>query len=282
MSPHLSPCSNTTLMERYFKMKIVEKDSFSSIGLCFPKVIVSKLGKSSSSYYRVYRALVSKVTTWGENVTLPPMAGLSLPFPVGFYRGFSWELGTYRSRSYEHNSYDCYKSNRLGGRDCYNEISCKGVPRNEVRNGGNYVNVDERFHKRRDDCEGYNENYNYGGYNYRRSSQTLGTISRHLSCNKLKLLLLRGTFGPYDYEAWEQKVESLFYSYCVKEEEKFKLVLKSLSYEVNVWWDCKCESRRRIGAQQIKTWNLMKQSLRNKFRFKTMKDKDKVKQMKNS
>ncbi|KAI5671335.1 hypothetical protein M9H77_11699 [Catharanthus roseus] len=34
-----------------------------------------------------------------------------------------------------------------------------------------------------------------------------------------------------DYEVWEQKMESLFYSHCVREEEKFQLVLKSLSYE---------------------------------------------------
>ncbi|KAI5653014.1 hypothetical protein M9H77_30201 [Catharanthus roseus] len=36
---------------------------------------------------------------------------------------------------------------------------------------GNYVNMDERFHKRRDDYEGYYDSYNYGGYNYRRISQ---------------------------------------------------------------------------------------------------------------
>ncbi|KAI5653101.1 hypothetical protein M9H77_30288 [Catharanthus roseus] len=65
--------------------------------------------------------------------------------------------------------------------------------------------------------------------------------------------------------AWEQKVESLFYSYGVKEEEKIQLVLKSLSYEVQVWWDCKCQNSRRIGAQPIKTWSLRKQSLRNRF-----------------
>ncbi|KAI5681326.1 hypothetical protein M9H77_02553 [Catharanthus roseus] len=65
-------------------------------------------------------------------------------------------------------------------------------------------------------------------------------------------------------QAWEQKVESLFYSYRIRE-EKFQLVLKFLSYELNVWWDCKYENRRRIGAQPIKTWSLMKQSLRNKF-----------------
>ncbi|KAI5663928.1 hypothetical protein M9H77_23251 [Catharanthus roseus] len=53
------------------------------------------------------------------------------------------------ARSYEPNSYDCYESNRLGARDCYNDISCKGVPRDDVRNGGNYVNMDETFHKRK-------------------------------------------------------------------------------------------------------------------------------------
>ncbi|KAI5676466.1 hypothetical protein M9H77_07416 [Catharanthus roseus] len=92
-----------------------------------------------------------------------------------------------------------------------------------------------------------------------------GTISRSLSYNNLKLPLLDGTFGPYDYKAWEQKVDSLFYSYYVREEEKFPLVLESLSYEVNVWWDSNCENRGRMGVQPIKTWSLKKQSLRNRF-----------------
>ncbi|KAI5653075.1 hypothetical protein M9H77_30262 [Catharanthus roseus] len=125
--------------------------------------------------------------------------------------------------------------------------------------------MDERFHKRKGDYEGYYDSYNYGGYNYRRSSQTLGTTSRPLIYNNLKLPLLYGTFGPYDYKVWEQNVESLFYSYCVREEEKFQLVLKSLPYEVKVWWDSKCENGRRIGVQQIKIWSLMKQSLKNRF-----------------
>ncbi|KAI5675911.1 hypothetical protein M9H77_06861 [Catharanthus roseus] len=99
----------------------------------------------------------------------------------------------------------------------------------------------------------------------RRKSQTLETTSRPLSYNNLKLPLICGTFVSYDYEAWEQKVESLFYCYCVREEEKFQLVLKSLSYEVNVCWDCKCENRRRMGVQPFKTWSLMKRSLRNRF-----------------
>ncbi|KAI5653453.1 hypothetical protein M9H77_30640 [Catharanthus roseus] len=50
-----------------------------------------------------------------------------------------------------------------------------------------------------------------------------------------------------------------------QKEDKFQLVLKSLSYELKVWWDCKCENRRRMGAQPIKTRSLMKQSLRKKF-----------------
>ncbi|KAI5676211.1 hypothetical protein M9H77_07161 [Catharanthus roseus] len=122
-------------------------------------------------------------------------------------------------RSYEHNFYDCYEGNRYGTRNDYNDTSCKRVPRNNVRNEGNYVNMDERFHKRKGDYERYYESYNHGGYKCRKSSQTLGITSRPLSYNKLKLPLLCGTFGPCDYEAWEQQVESLFYSDCVKEEE---------------------------------------------------------------
>ncbi|KAI5677712.1 hypothetical protein M9H77_08662 [Catharanthus roseus] len=48
------------------------------------------------------------------------------------------------ARFYEHNSYDCYESNRLGARNGYNDKSYKRAPRHEVRNGGNYVKMDER------------------------------------------------------------------------------------------------------------------------------------------
>ncbi|KAI5683012.1 hypothetical protein M9H77_04240 [Catharanthus roseus] len=180
-------------------------------------------------------------------------------------RNNQWGYGNFspHSRTYENKSYDFYESN--GARDCYNDISCKGVPRNEVRNGINYLNTDRRFHKRIDDYEGYYDSYNYRGYNCGRSSQILGTTSRPLSYKNVKLSLLCRTFGPYDYEAWDPNVESFFYSFCVREEEKLQLVLKFLSYELNVWWDSKCENGRRMGAQPIKTWSLMKQSLRNKF-----------------
>ncbi|KAI5663120.1 hypothetical protein M9H77_22443 [Catharanthus roseus] len=110
--------------------------------------------------------------------------------------------------------------------------------------------MDEKFHKIKGDYRKYYDIYNYGGYNCGRSFQTLGTTTRPLRYNNLKLPLLCGTFGSFDYEAWEQQ---------------FQLVLKSLSYELNIWWNCKCENRRRMGAQPIKTWSLMKQSLRNKF-----------------
>ncbi|KAI5681990.1 hypothetical protein M9H77_03218 [Catharanthus roseus] len=41
-------------------------------------------------------------------------------------------------------------SKGLGIRNGYYDISCKRVPRNDVRNGGNYVTMEERFHKRKD------------------------------------------------------------------------------------------------------------------------------------
>ncbi|KAI5681691.1 hypothetical protein M9H77_02919 [Catharanthus roseus] len=147
-----------------------------------------------------------------------------------------WGPGNFSShaRSYEHNSYDCYDGNIFGTRNVYNDTYCKRIPRNNVRNGGNYVNMDERFPKRKGDYEEYYDSYYYWGYNYRRTSQTLGVTSRPLSYNNLKLPLLCRTFCPYGYEAWEQKLH-------------------------------KCENRRRMGAQPIKTWNLMKQALRNRF-----------------
>ncbi|KAI5663504.1 hypothetical protein M9H77_22827 [Catharanthus roseus] len=68
-----------------------------------------------------------------------------------------WGYGNFSSyaRSYEHNSYDCYESNRLGTRNGHNDRTYNTVPRNEVRNGGNYMKVDERFHKRKGDIERY-------------------------------------------------------------------------------------------------------------------------------
>ncbi|KAI5652892.1 hypothetical protein M9H77_30079 [Catharanthus roseus] len=113
-----------------------------------------------------------------------------------------WGYGNFSShaRTLEHKFYDCYEGNRLGTRNSFNYTSCKRVSRNDVRNGGNYVNMDERFHKRKGDYERYYDSYNKGGYSYR-SSQTWGTTSRSPSYNNLKLPLLCGTFGPHDYEA---------------------------------------------------------------------------------
>ncbi|KAI5673136.1 hypothetical protein M9H77_13500 [Catharanthus roseus] len=87
----------------------------------------------------------------------------------------------------------------------------------------------------------HNDSYYYGGYNCKRSSPTLGTTSRPLSYNNLKFALFWGTFDLLCYEIWEQEVESLFYSYCVREDEK------------------------RMGLKPIKTWSLIKQALRIKF-----------------
>ncbi|KAI5676624.1 hypothetical protein M9H77_07574 [Catharanthus roseus] len=76
-----------------------------------------------------------------------------------------WAYGNFSPfvRSYEYNFNDCYKK----------------VPRNEVRNGGNYVKLDESYGSKNMYNE-HNDSYSYRGYNYRRSSQTLGTTSRPL------------------------------------------------------------------------------------------------------
>ncbi|KAI5682079.1 hypothetical protein M9H77_03307 [Catharanthus roseus] len=70
-----------------------------------------------------------------------------------------WGYGNFSpyARSYEYNSYDCYGNNRLGARNVYNDISCKIVPRNEIKNEGNYVKIDERFHKGRRNVERYHD-----------------------------------------------------------------------------------------------------------------------------
>ncbi|KAI5681014.1 hypothetical protein M9H77_02241 [Catharanthus roseus] len=70
---------------------------------------------------------------------------LELEIVIMVYQGY----GNFspHARPYELNSYDCYERNRLGARDCYKGISCKGVPRNDFINRENYVNMDERFHK---------------------------------------------------------------------------------------------------------------------------------------
>ncbi|KAI5659368.1 hypothetical protein M9H77_28161 [Catharanthus roseus] len=123
------------------------------------------------------------------------------------------------TRSYERNSYDCYEGNRFGTRNDFNDISCKRVQRNDVRNRGNYVNMDERFHKRKGDYEGYDVSY-----------------------NNLKLHLLCGTFGPYNYEACDLEfkfMESLMIEEIPKNkelsqakiEESFKIHVEDASKE---------------------------------------------------
>ncbi|KAI5663225.1 hypothetical protein M9H77_22548 [Catharanthus roseus] len=166
-------------------------------------------------------------------------------YPMKAYGNFSPH-----AKTYEHNSYDCHEGDILGTRNDHNDRTYNRVPRNKVRNKGNYVNIDRRVHKKRGDYEGYYDSYSYGGYNCSRSSQTLGTTSRPLSYNNLKLPLLWDTFGSYDCVVCGENVEPLFYSYGVREEEKFCLVLKSLSYEVNVWWDRKCKNRKEWELNQ--------------------------------
>ncbi|KAI5652961.1 hypothetical protein M9H77_30148 [Catharanthus roseus] len=113
-----------------------------------------------------------------------------------------WRYGNFSppARSYEHNFYDCYEGNRFRTRNYYNDTSCKRVSRNDVRNGGNYVNIDERFHKRKGEYEGDCETYNYRGF--------------------------------YDYEAWEQKVESLFYFYSLM--NAISIIANNVSYVLGI------------------------------------------------
>ncbi|KAI5681189.1 hypothetical protein M9H77_02416 [Catharanthus roseus] len=52
-----------------------------------------------------------------------------------------------------HNFYDCYGGNRVGAKNYYNDRTYERAPRNKVRNGENYVKMDEMFHKRRGNVE---------------------------------------------------------------------------------------------------------------------------------
>ncbi|KAI5672060.1 hypothetical protein M9H77_12424 [Catharanthus roseus] len=125
-----------------------------------------------------------------------------------------WGYGNFspHARTFEHNSYNCYVGNRLVVRNGYNNIFAKEFQ------GMNYDHYEHNYGSKDMHIE-HNDSYSYGGYNCRRSSQTLGTTSKLLSYNNLKLTLLCGTFGSYDYVAWEQKVESLFYSWCKRRRE---------------------------------------------------------------
>ncbi|KAI5653024.1 hypothetical protein M9H77_30211 [Catharanthus roseus] len=40
------------------------------------------------------------------------------------------------------------------------------------------LEMEESFHKRRDDYEGFYDSYNCGGYNYRRSSKAMGSTEK--------------------------------------------------------------------------------------------------------
>ncbi|KAI5666973.1 hypothetical protein M9H77_16826 [Catharanthus roseus] len=88
-----------------------------------------------------------------------------------------WGYGnlSLHARTFEHNSCDCYEDNRLGVRNGYNNTSCKTVPRNEVRKGGNYVKMDERFHKRRGDVDKYHDSYDH----YEHSNYSKNMYNEH-------------------------------------------------------------------------------------------------------
>ncbi|KAI5676974.1 hypothetical protein M9H77_07924 [Catharanthus roseus] len=72
-----------------------------------------------------------------------PLERLSLSSSLcewGFEAVFHWSVEATKSS---------IEGNRLGNGDCYNGISCKEVSRYDVRNRRNYVNMDDRFHKRK-------------------------------------------------------------------------------------------------------------------------------------
>ncbi|KAI5663924.1 hypothetical protein M9H77_23247 [Catharanthus roseus] len=161
-----------------------------------------------------------------------------------------WGYGNFSpyTKTLEHNSYDCYEDNRFGTRNGHNDRSYNRVSRNEVSKGGNYVKLDERFHKRREDVERYHDRYDLmsmaivvrtctmsimiviamEGLVVEEVLEILERYQDLLVTKNFKLPLLWGTFCPYDYVPREQEVESLFYSYGVREEEKIQLVLNSL------------------------------------------------------
>ncbi|KAI5649746.1 hypothetical protein M9H77_35751 [Catharanthus roseus] len=101
-----------------------------------------------------------------------------------------WAYGNFSPhvRSYDHNSYGCYEGDRLRSRNYYNDRSYERAPRNEVRNGGNNVKIDERVHKRRGDVERYHDSYDHYENSYgrvedkgRSMEKELGTILDDLS-----------------------------------------------------------------------------------------------------
>ncbi|KAI5681240.1 hypothetical protein M9H77_02467 [Catharanthus roseus] len=85
---------------------------------------------------------------------------------------------------------------------------------NSRRDGRSYVGF-----------EGYNVNYNYGGYSYRRNTYEGSKYFEKqnvwpFSYNQLKLPLFLGVFDPEEYLDWEGRVEALFYAYGIFEEDK--------------------------------------------------------------
>ncbi|KAI5683027.1 hypothetical protein M9H77_04255 [Catharanthus roseus] len=81
-------------------------------------------------------------------------------------------------RTFERNSYDCYKGNRLSARNGYNDKS--------------YNRFKGLSYGSKNTYNAHNVSYKYGEYNSRRSYETLRTTSRPLSYNNLKLPLLGG------------------------------------------------------------------------------------------
>ncbi|KAI5650203.1 hypothetical protein M9H77_36208 [Catharanthus roseus] len=67
--------------------------------------------------------------------------------------------------------------NRLGARNSYNNTCCKRVLRNEVKNRGNYVKMEKRFHKRkRGDVERYHDSYDHYKHSYGSKDCILSTM----------------------------------------------------------------------------------------------------------
>ncbi|KAI5673660.1 hypothetical protein M9H77_14024 [Catharanthus roseus] len=119
-----------------------------------------------------------------------------------------WGYGNFslHSRTVEHNSYDCYEGYRIGSKNGYNGTFCKRVPRNEVKNGENYVKIDESSHKRKGDAERYHDSYDHYDHSYGSKDMYIehNDKSQPIKTGRLMRQALRNRFGVGNHEGQRQ------------------------------------------------------------------------------
>ncbi|XP_057990618.1 uncharacterized protein LOC131172996 [Hevea brasiliensis] len=100
---------------------------------------------------------------------------------------------------------------------------------------------------------------------YQRGREDHERIDNNIRSIKMKIPTFYGKNDPDVYLEWEREVELIFECHNYTEDKKVKLAAVQFKDYAIVWWDQVQAKKRRNGLRPIRTWEEMKELLRDRF-----------------